>query len=402
MARISTYVKDDEVNPNDIVIGSEHNVDDAGRVTYKTKNYRMIELQTFFQGSNFSATAPITITGTENKVWSHDTIVLDTTINTGVQLEDNSTFVAATDIHFNSTLSNHVKGFSTKTFTLPNYQFQISTDSNGTGNRIIDIDSASPGTGLDTLNILGGTIINTKVTDVDDTITVDHADVTRTDSPTLTPSTLTYGTTSTGKFTAVTTVTTSAQGHVTNVQSTQFTLPEIYTFNVRGDNDNADQTIANGNTLIIAGTAPISTLSSDTDTVTISHDAVSRSAETSTTSAAPAFGGTFTALHSVSSNTQGHITASDKITVTIPSTIFTGPSGDPLINGTIGLVPAPGAADGSKFLRADATWVNLTQTDISSTDGTFVSVDSNSSATGSVTINPDLSASGLGSTTAAK
>ena len=200
MARISTYVKDDEVNPNDIVIGSEHNVDDAGRVTYKTKNYRMIELQTFFQGSNFSATAPITITGTENKVWSHDTIVLDTTINTGVQLEDNSTFVAATDIHFNSTLSNHVKGFSTKTFTLPNYQFQISTDSNGTGNRIIDIDSASPGTGLDTLNILGGTIINTKVTDVDDTITVDHANVTHIPSDGGATVDLTYG----GTFTALT------------------------------------------------------------------------------------------------------------------------------------------------------------------------------------------------------
>ena len=41
MARISTYVKDDEVNPNDIVIGSEHSIDNAGRVTYKTKNYKL-------------------------------------------------------------------------------------------------------------------------------------------------------------------------------------------------------------------------------------------------------------------------------------------------------------------------------------------------------------------------
>ena len=76
MARISTYVKDDEVNPNDIVIGSEHNVDNAGRVTYKTKNYRMIELQSFFQGANFSATAPINLTGTTDKVWSHDDITI--------------------------------------------------------------------------------------------------------------------------------------------------------------------------------------------------------------------------------------------------------------------------------------------------------------------------------------
>ena len=143
-------------------------------------------------------------------------------------------------------------------------------------------------------------------------------------------------------------------------------------------------------------------LSSDTDTVTISHDAVSRSTETSATSAATGFGGTFTVMGSVGRDDQGHLTSARPVTVTIPNTLFTGPSGDPLINGTIGLVPAPGAADGSKFLRADATWASVTQTDISSTDGTFVEVTSNSSATGSVTINPDLSASGLGSTTAAK
>ena len=348
MARISTYVKDDEVNPNDIVIGSEHNVDDAGRVTYKTKNYRMVELQSFFQGSNFSATAPINLTGTTDKVWSHDDITINsTTIGSPFVMQHNgnsdandipTTFTAVTNIDFNG-LSNHVQGFTTKVFTLPEYQFKINTDGNGSYNDIIHINSQS----LDTLNVEGGTVVNTRLSD-DDTITVDHANVTRTDPTPITETSLTYGTADTGKFTVLTSVLTSQQGHVTAVGSTKFTLPEIYSFNVKGDNTGANQTIANGNLLKILGTAPISTLSSDTDTVTISHDAYT--VKSITTDAVDV-------LHTFVSDGHGHVTTVTKRTLPV----FTGPTTSPsAANGTKGLVPVPTTSDGSKFLKGDGDW----------------------------------------------
>ena len=368
MARISTYVKDDEVNPNDIVIGSEHNVDDAGRVTYKTKNYRMVELQSFFQGSNFSATAPINLTGTTDKVWSHDDITINsTTIGSPFVMQHNgnsdandipTTFTAVTNIDFNG-LSNHVQGFTTKVFTLPEYQFKINTDGNGSYNDIIHINSQS----LDTLNVEGGTVVNTRLSD-DDTITVDHANVTRTDPTPITETSLTYGTADTGKFTVLTSVLTSQQGHVTAVGSTKFTLPEIYSFNVKGDNTGANQTIANGNLLKILGTAPISTLSSDTDTVTISHDAYT--VKSITTDAVDV-------LHTFVSDGHGHVTTVTKRTLPV----FTGPTTNPSVNGVRGLVPAPTTSDGSKFLKGDGDWADPLNT-------TYAISGENVSAVGSV------------------
>ena len=431
MARISTYVKDDEVNPNDIVIGSEHNVDDAGRVTYKTKNYRMIELQSFFQGSNFSATAPINLTGTTDKVWSHDDITINsTTIGSPFVMQHNgnsdandipTTFTAVTNIDFNG-LSNHVQGFTTKVFTLPEYQFKINTDGNGSYNDIIHINSQS----LDTLNVEGGTVVNTRLSD-DDTITVDHANVTRTDPTPITETSLTYGTADTGKFTVLTSVLTSQQGHVTAVGSTKFTLPEIYSFNVKGDNTGADQTIANGNLLKILGTAPISTTSSDTDTVTITHDDITHTASDSGTTVNLTYGGNFTALTARTVSAQGHLTASTLTTyavpaqysfnihanttvasnpafnkeitsgqtlnilgatpistavsaadtVTISAADFTGPTTNPSVNGVRGLVPAPTTSDGSKFLKGDGNWADPLNT-------TYAISGENVSAVGSV------------------
>ena len=89
----------------------------------------------------------------------------------------------------------------------------------------------------------------------------------------------------------------------------------VTSFNVAG-NLGTPQAISNGNTLSIQGTGVMLTTASATDTITITHSNVTR---TDTASAAsPAFGGTFAAVDSVTSNAQGHITAINLKTVTLP------------------------------------------------------------------------------------
>ena len=81
-------------------------------------------------------------------------------------------------------------------------------------------------------------------------------------------------------------------------------------------NTGTTQSINSGDTAYIVGTGVILTTASNTDTLTISHSNVTR---TDTTSAAsPAFGGTFTVVDSVTSSSQGHITALNLKTVTLP------------------------------------------------------------------------------------
>ncbi len=88
--------------------------------------------------------------------------------------------------------------------------------------------------------------------------------------------------------------------------------------------------------------------------LTINHETTSRTDTASTD--APAFGGTFDAVTSVTSNSTGHVTAIDVSTVTIPSNpVMTAATAS--VAGAQGLVPGSAAGDQLKFLRADATWV---------------------------------------------
>ena len=88
-----------------------------------------------------------------------------------------------------------------------------------------------------------------------------------------------------------------------------------YTWTMAG-NSGTSQTITTGETVSIVGGTQISTVAGATDTLTINHATISRTDTTST--ASPAFGGTFTAVDSVTTN-NGHITALNLKTVTLPA-----------------------------------------------------------------------------------
>lgn len=77
------------------------------------------------------------------------------------------------------------------------------------------------------------------------------------------------------------------------------------------------QTINNNDTVLITGNTYITTVVSATDTLTINHDATSRTDTASAVS--PAHGSTFTVIDSVTTNATGHVTAANLKTVTLPN-----------------------------------------------------------------------------------
>jgi hypothetical protein len=81
-------------------------------------------------------------------------------------------------------------------------------------------------------------------------------------------------------------------------------------------NTGTSQTITTGETVSILGGTQISTVASATDTLTINHATITTTPATS--NASPGFGGTFTAIDSITTN-NGHITALNTKTVTLPA-----------------------------------------------------------------------------------
>jgi hypothetical protein len=100
-----------------------------------------------------------------------------------------------------------------------------------------------------------------------------------------------------------------------NTWSPISSIPGTYVWVLRGDSGTA-QTVNSGDIVSIYGGTAITTSASGLDTITINHASVSRIDTTST--ASPSFGDTFTAVDSVTSNAQGHITALNLKTVTLP------------------------------------------------------------------------------------
>ena len=77
------------------------------------------------------------------------------------------------------------------------------------------------------------------------------------------------------------------------------------------------QTISSGNTALFTGGTKITTSVAATDVLTITHDAQAQTDTTSTT--APGYLGTFTAIDTVSRDSTGHVTGVNVKTITIPA-----------------------------------------------------------------------------------
>jgi hypothetical protein len=539
MARINTYQIDGSISANDIVIGSEYNgINSTGIPIYKTKNYRMSDLQTFLAGGDFEFAAPITIQTLPagNKKWVHDTQSLTSTSSSvTLYAKDNyaentpETFSSVTGVTTNTT--GHLTGYVLTTFTMPEeYSFNVIGDASVNHSGSGSVDSQSQTINFEqTLTISGGDawISTLSLDSAVDKVSIYHNDVSRTnasispnkqleDDSTFKAAAPVSNTDSNGVTTTTDAVISDDKGHVIKEQIHTYILPD-YKFNIAADSTNnpavgdpafttsIDIHSTSGtalDTLNILASAPISSIITDNDTITISHDEVSALIVTPAATDAPSFGGNFIALKSVDRDATGHLTHSIPVTVTIPDTVFVGstaavPGGAAASGGSVGLVPAPastdilkflrsdgnwnmplsytistsnvagnassnpvviagatiGITDGTntssikiqqganvnigssagiitisstdtsysvftetvaglvpaptssntaKFLRGDATWANVTQTSITTTDGTFIDLTPNSATSGSVTVTADLSATGIGSTTAAK
>ena len=72
---------------------------------------------------------------------------------------------------------------------------------------------------------------------------------------------------------------------------------------------------------VLSGSGTFSANQATNNTITLTHSSISRTDTTSTQG--PSFGGSFTAIDSVTSTAEGHITAINTKTVTVPSTVAT-------------------------------------------------------------------------------
>ncbi len=78
-----------------------------------------------------------------------------------------------------------------------------------------------------------------------------------------------------------------------------------------------DATLTVEGTGVLGGTGTFTANDADDTTISITHDDVTRTNNTS--SASPSYGGTFTAIDSITTSDQGHITAVNTKTVTLPA-----------------------------------------------------------------------------------
>ena len=157
-----------------------------------------------------------------------------------------------------------------------------------------------------TITLSAGTYISgggnfTTDQSANETITFNHDNTTRADT------TSSVGPNHGADFTVIDTLTSNATGHITAANVKTVTLPN-------GANDN---TITLSAGTYLSGGGDFTVDQSFDETLTINHDATTRSDTTSTVS--PAHGADFTAIDSVTTNATGHITSVNLKTITLPN-----------------------------------------------------------------------------------
>ena len=402
MARISTYIRDIEISADDIVIGSEYNgTDSSNRPVYTTKNYRMSDLQEFFRGGDFTASSPIIIeidSDDGHRNWKHAAqlltkqdpnpgIILYAKDNYGNGTTSNTPhiFSAITSVTTNTT--GHLTNYTLTEFTMPEeYSFNVIGDAGVNHSGSGSVDSQSQTINFEqTLTISGGDawISTLSLDSAADKVSIYHNNVSRTDvsvSPnkqleddsTFKAAAPVSNTDSNGVTTTTGAVVSDAKGHILGEQIHTYVLPD-YKFNIAADSTNSNDPVFTTSidihstsgtaldTLNILASAPISSIITDNDTITISHDDASTLVTNTAATSTPSFGSSFSVLQSVSRNATGHLTELSPVNVTIPNTVFVGSTaavsgGAAASGGSVGLVPAPASTDILKFLRSDGNW----------------------------------------------
>ena len=165
----------------------------------------------------------------------------------------------------------------------------------------------------------------------------------------------------------------------------------IYDWSFEGDTGLPENVIS-GETVKFVGGTLIGTVGSSPNTLTINHDSVNRVDTTST--ASPAFGGTFTAVDSVTSSAQGHITAINVKTVTLPTptpntnTTYTLPVSAGAANTAVIDLTAGGSGSGiASSVTFSGTTNEIEVTETTGNNGTItIGLPNNVTVTGALTV----------------